>query len=75
MKTKAQRNRAKQRLARRRGYPTATKRVPYSLPMPVILPDWTDEGTLREYREVAERRERESRRSRIKNFLYHLLNG
>jgi hypothetical protein len=72
MRTVAKRKLAKQKLARRRNK-TMTKPVPYSPPEPVTLPDWTDDGVSRAYRDAAERREREARRSRIRNFLYHLL--
>ncbi|MDQ1058160.1 hypothetical protein QFZ23_002061 [Arthrobacter globiformis] len=74
METVAKRRIAKQKLARRRASKAPVKLVPYSLPEPVILPDWNDEGIFRKYRDAAERRERESRRSRVRNFLYHLMN-
>lgn len=73
MKITAKRKTAKQKLARRRRNATP-KPVLYSLPEPVTLPDWSDERVFRAYRDAAERRERESRRSRLRNFLYHLMN-
>lgn len=73
MKATTKRKSATQKLARRRRRSVA-RPVFYSPPQPVTLPDWNDESVFRAYRDAAERRERESRRSRIRNFLYHLVN-
>ena len=74
MTTATKRRLAKQKLARRHRNKTVDKPVTYSLPTPIVLPDWNDESVFREYLDAAERRERDSRRSRLRNFLYHLAN-
>lgn len=72
MKTANQQKRAKKRqLAHRRDRNART--LNYTLPAPAVLPDLRDDTVFREQLAQAARRERSSRWSNFRHFLYQLI--
>jgi len=51
---------------------TPDKARGYTLPEPIVLPDFTDEAVFREYRKRAELCARETRRTRRRYWLHQL---